>query len=396
MVIWGAMAIPVLFAIVLLVKFQHKTVWWEFTIPFAVSIVLIAGNKSCVETMQTSDTEFWGGIAQNAEYYERWDEEVPCTHIKYCTKTRMVSDGNGGTKSETYQEPCGTEHLYDVDDHPPRWVVNDDNGQVVSISSGKFEELAKRFGNRQFVDMHRSYHSIDGDKYVAKWGGDEETLEPVFTSHSYENRVQASNSVFNFTEVSESDKKGFGLFDYPGLSGYSQRSILGNGGATQAKAEELLSKANARLGRSKQARIFILVFDDQPQQAGLLQENFWKRGNKNELVITVGVNKAKEVQWAYVFSWTEVEELKIELRDYVSTMGTLDLVSVVETAVPLVQKKWVRKRFRDFSYLTVEPPGWAVALTYLLTLAVNLGLSFWIVGNQHQEWTPRRGRYGDY
>lgn len=385
MIIWGAMLVPLATVAVLLFFYQRKTLWWELILPLVISPLFILSAKALVEKVQTDDTEYWGGVAQAAEFSERWDEKVPCSHTRYCDETRTVSDGKGGTTTQTTKVACGTDHPYDVKDHPPTWEIMDDNGITVSIGSGKFEELATRWGNRKFVELNRSYHSIDGNKYVAKWDKQDETLEPVVTVHTYENRVQASTSVFNFQDVSDGDKAAFALFDYPDVNGYSQVSILGRGDATQADAEQSLRIANAKLGHPKQAKVFILVFQDQPMAAGIAQESLWKRGNKNEMVITIGTDASGVVQWCYPFSWTEVEELKIELRDQISGMGQLNLSHVVDLTVPLMWEKWERKRFRDFSYLTVEPPGWAVATTYLLTLLLNLGLGWWIVKNRHKE-----------
>ena len=39
--IWFAMAIPVLVSVILYFFFNHKVVWWEFVIPFVLSIILI-------------------------------------------------------------------------------------------------------------------------------------------------------------------------------------------------------------------------------------------------------------------------------------------------------------------------------------------------------------------
>ena len=380
MLIWGAMLVPLLTAVVLLVGFRHKTVWWEFTVPVVISFLFVLCSKACVETTQTWDTEYWGGVATKAEFYEAWNERVTCSHTKYCTRS-VTRNG----KSSTERYACGKQHSYDVDNHGPVWQLLDSNGIVIALGSKEFESLAQRFGSRQFVELNRSYHTQDGNKYVATWDGNEATLEPVFTEHSYENRVQTSNSIFNFQEVAEADRLSYRLFDYPALKGHAQVSILGEAGPTQAAAEALLAKANAKLGHEHQARIFILVFRNQPIQAGILQESYWKRGNKNELVITLGVDELGKVQWAHVFSWTEVEELKIEIRDYVSGLAELNLVDVVKTVVPLVESKWERKHFADFSYLTVEPPTWAVILTYLVTVFINLVLSLWIVHNQHQD-----------
>lgn len=392
MIIWGAVAIPVLVAIVLLRTYKHHIVVWEYLLLFGIPLAFIGLAKWGVEKVQTSDTEYWGGYVKVAEYYERWDEEVPCTHTKYCDKEVTVPDGKGGTTTKTERVDCGKEHNYDVEDHPPVWQIKDSNGQTVTVSKGKYQELVDRFGNARRVELNRDYHSKDGDKYVAEWDekadNSDETLEAVFTKHTYENRVQASSSIFNFQDVSDLDRASYHLFEYPAISGfYGQKSILGNGDSTQVKAEEILRIANAKLGRAKQVRIFVLVFRNQPLEAGMLQEQFWKRGNKNELVITLGVDDSGKVQWSHVFSWTEVEELKIELRDYAANMGPLNLVAIVNTAIPLVEEKWKRKQFAEFRYLTVEPAGWAVGLVFLGTLLVNLGIAAWAVHNKHRERT---------
>ncbi|PJE76931.1 hypothetical protein COV05_01930 [Candidatus Uhrbacteria bacterium CG10_big_fil_rev_8_21_14_0_10_48_16] len=392
MIIWGAMAIPIVVAIVLYAWFRHKTVAWEFIVPFAVSIVCIAGFKYGTEMVQTADTEFWGGWATHAEYFERWDEEVPCTHTKYCDQPSTCTNSDGSTYSCTERVACGTEHLYDVDDHPPRWVLHDSNGESQSISSGQFEGLVSKWHSRVFVDMHRDYHSIDGDKYVATWNTkDDASFVEVTTRHTYENRVQASTSVFNFEEV---NPKVWGLYEYPGIGSWDQPAILGNGGSETREADTLLRFWNAKIGRNKQVKMFVLVFGPESTlETGLAQESYWKGGNKNEFILALGTDRSGKVTWTHVISWTEQDRLKIDVREYALNQGTLDLVDLVDYMVPEVRKRFVRKPFADFSYLTVEPPGWAVVLSYFLTLLINLGLSFWIINNRHEEWTSSRSRH---
>jgi len=382
--VWFAMAIPVLTALVLFVLFKHRTVWWEFFIPVGVSALLIFICKTCTETLQTLDKEYWGGWVTKAEYYEEWDERVPCRHPKYKAVTRTRSDGS------TYTEWVfdGYEHLYDVDYHSPYWQVSESNGYTLSVNSNRFDELAMKFGNKKKVDLGRSYHSIDGDKWVATWKGSDETLEPVVTIHSYENRVQASDSIFNFPEVNPEE---YGLFEYPRITDYYRcPSILGNSGPAHAEANRLLDIWNAKLGAMKQVRIWILVFVDKPYDTALKQEAYWKGGNKNEFIVAIGVDKQRAVKWCYAFSWTEVEQLKVEARNFVIQQKELDLVKVVEWLGPEIQKKFVRKQFADFSYITVEPPLWAVILIFLITIAVNVGVSAWIVYNEFHEESRRR------
>ncbi|KKW33404.1 MAG: hypothetical protein UY76_C0003G0009 [Candidatus Uhrbacteria bacterium GW2011_GWA2_52_8d] len=385
MIIWGAMAIPVLTAIVLLVWFKHKTVAWEFIIPFAVSIICIALFKFTTEKVQTADSEFWGGWATQAEYFERWDERVSCMHTKYCKRSVSRRRPDGSTHSDTERYACGTEHMYDVDIHPPRWVLHDSNGEHQSVSSAQFERLATMWGNRLFVELGRRYHSIDGDKFVATWDKDEATFVPVTTEHTYENRVQASTSIFNFQEV---DLKTWNLYEYPGIGSYDQPSILGAHTDQTQEADLLLRIWNAKFGNGKQVKMFVLLFGPQTTlETGLAQENYWKGGNKNEFTLALGTDHAGKVTWAHIISWTEAGRLKIDVREHALHQEKLDLVELSQYMVDQVGKNFVRKPFADFSYLTVEPPGWAVALSYFLTLLANVGLSWWIIHNRHQEWT---------
>ncbi len=405
MLAWFAMGIPVLTAVVLLVWFRHKTVWWEFLIPVVASFVLILIGKFTTETFQTRDTEYWGGWVTKAEYYERWDEEVPCRHEIPCSHPIPCShtDQEGRTlhSNDGYQHSNdGYEHRYDVDNHPPRWVVHDSNGEDYGVGSGKFEWLAKRFGLRQFVDLHRDYHSIDGDKYVTQWPGNDATLVPTTTDHSYENRVAASDSIMNYPKVE--NPKELGLYDYPKISDYYYLpSILGNGGPSTMQARALLDLWNAKLGARKQVRMWILVFQGGSISTGQDQEAYWKNGNKNEFVITIGVDPQHNIQWTHIFSWTKSERLKIETRDFVmrDRGKPLDLVKIVNWMVPAVQEQWVRREFKEFDHLSIEPPGWVIFLIFFLTFLLNIGLSIWIIMNQYEEgfsgamhhlWNDRR------
>jgi hypothetical protein len=382
MIIWFTMLIPVATAVILYKKFQHKTLWWEFLIPVVASVLLILGSKALIEHAQTRDTEYWGGVLKRAEYYEDWNERVPCTHQNSCTCNNK--DGSC-TSFHGYQ------HSYDVDYHPPYWQIIDSNRITVGVNDVKFQQLCQRFENRTFKDLGRDYHTNDGDMYFTVWRENEETLTPVTTAHTYENRVAVSDSVFNFPEV---DPKDYGLFEYPRITQfYWCPSILGGGDATRGEALRKLNNWNAKLGAPCQVRMLILIFQDQPLQAGFDQESYWKGGNKNEFVVTIGVDKNNRVQWCHPFSWTEVEGLKIDVRQHVVEQEQLNLEELVDWMVPQVQKRFERKQFADFDYLTIEPPGWAIFLVFCLVGGINFGISYWVINNEHQEGGRSRFRF---
>ena len=377
MIIYFAALIPILGAVLLYSVWQHKVALWELGIMVAVPCLLIVGAKGCSEMSQTQDTEYWGGYVTSAAYFEDWNEKVSCRHPIPCKHPEYSKDEKGHRYQSGYKHANdGYYHLYDVDYHPEYWEAYTSVRDTKDISQSTFERLSAQFGNRAFVDLHRNYHTKNGNKYVATWNGEAEKLEPVTVARSYENRVQASQSVFNFKEVNPAD---YGLYQYPPINGFTQQCALGPGAT--APVEKKLQYMNATLGAPRQVRLYVLVFQDKPIQAAMEQEAFWKRGNKNEFITCVGVDKDLVVQWCHVFSWTEVEELKIEARNIVMGMKTLDLVAYLDAVRPLVETKWQRKHFKEFSYLTVEPTTTAVVWTYVITLAVTIGIGVWAVMN---------------
>ena len=386
MVIWLALLIPVITAFVLYRFFSHNTAWWEFAIPFAASLILILIMKFTTELAQTSDTEYWSATASHAIYSEPWDEEVPCRHSYDCNCT---TDKDG-------RKSCSTcyEHSYDVDYHPAYWELVSSTGNSIYISEAKYNYFVNKWGNKKFVDQHRDYHSQDGDWYVTTFPGQDALIECMVETRSYENRVQASHSVFNYPEIDLKDKQFYELFDYPELTeGYKQKSILGYGDSTQKTAERKLEILNAKLGPKKQAKVFILLFRNKNEDVAFQQECYWKGGNKNEFIVCIGIDNANNVKWCRPFSFTEVQDTKIETRNFVQNMDKLNLSSLSDFLYKEIDTKFQRKHFKDFSYLTVEPKSWQIILTFVLTVILNVGLSWWLIRNEFTEDSPKGDNY---
>lgn len=60
----------------------------------------------------------------------------------------------------------------------------------------------------------------------------------------------------------------------------------------------------------------------------------------------------------------------------------LDLMAMSKAMVEDLDSNFRRKKFKDFSYLTVDPPFWAVLTTYFITLLITIGLSIWVIKNE--------------
>ncbi len=380
-----AILITIAISTYLLLFHRKQTVWWEILVLFGISLGVTGVAKVMVDKVGTRDTEYWGNLGQQTRYYEDWDEEVPCSHTKFCTDS----------KGNSYA--CGTQHMYDVDYHPQYWTIYYAYGKEIRIAKTKYKQLVSRWTNNDtatFKDLRRDYHSDDGDMYYAVWDGKEVTAEPITTVHHYENRIQASTDVFNFPEVSDEDREFYGLYEYPGVDGYTCRAVLG---WHDAAAEKRFNYINGKYGPPRGSdtttclRVWVLVYPAGKQlSTAKVQENYWKGGNKNEFIYCVGVTK-KEIRWVHIISWTENQELKLRAKNFVFNMGELDLLKLADYTEKEVTKTWKRKEFEEFSYINVSPPLGLTLMALGVIVIINILAGWWIITNDATEQRKHRG-----
>lgn len=348
---WCAILIPVVAGWYMRHKFPHRVAWWEVVIPMLPAFLIIPLVSSFGRTMAVSDVERHGGWCVSAQYFEEWNEYIQQT----CTSTDK--DGN----TETYD--CSYV-LY----HPAYWQLTDSSRNVVSITKAEFESLAWKFRNRTFVDMHRWYHTIDGDQYVTHWIQGT-PKQPVFTSHRFENRTLASHAVVDYPTLPKSVRES--LYAYPELkSALNDPAILGG---DDPEADRLLQMANAEIGHDKQCRIWIVVFRNRPLAAGFDQESLWRGGKKNEVVVTLGLDSAGAPTWCHTFCWspdgnTSNDVMKASIRDWAVTQPKLNLKELVAVVRGEVVSKFVRKPFAELQYIRIDVPLWAFVIVYVLTI----------------------------
>ena len=386
--IWLALIIPIIGAIIMLIWFRERMTLWEIFLSLAVSMIFILIFKFTVEKIQVSDTEYWGSLGRRAEYYE------PYTTWVSKTCSRQVScgtDSKGNTKYCTEYYDCSY-----CDENGPRWVLTNDLGETFSISEQKFRELAIRWNSiPRFVDLDRNirYHfgcGQDGDKYVIDWDGRPITSEPTSESHLYENRIQAAHTAFDFPDVNESDIKEYGLFEYPDIKGYQQTSLLGADSIQWMASPErdtlskMINYLNGEMGPRKQLKIWVLLFQDKTELSAHMQEAYWKGGNKNEVVLCIGLSsRTKDLQWAKAFSWTPNRTLLVELRENIMNTKKFSGNSIYEVLKRDLEG-FQRKHFKEFNYVTVDPPTWATITTFIITIIITVLICYWAVVNEFE------------
>ena len=62
-------------------------------------------------------------------------------------------------------------------------------------------------------------------------------------------------------------------------------------------------------------------------------------------------------------------------------IGTLDPTRICKSVEGVVINEYKRKDFREFSYLTVEPPEWAIWTTAIITALITFFISRWATMN---------------
>lgn len=376
MIIYGALAIPFVFAFILYKFYCRMVMWWEFFIPLLVSIIFTVIMKVSVEASQVRSEEYWGSLITKVEYYEDWNEYIH----QMCTRT-CCCDSKGSN--------CSTE-IYDcsyVKYHPKVWRITTTTGETININEAEYNRIKQKFNNEHFTELNRNYYTDDGNMYSSSWPKDSASAIAVTTLHHYENRVKAADqSVFHFQSVSNEDILKYQLKSYPDITNYYEMDgILGDTSQDALIANKQIKYINGLLGPKKEVKIFILIFKNQPIDAGFYQEWHWKGANMNEFVVCIGIDNDRNVKWCKLFSWTKNEELKVEVKSFVQNQTKLNLSDVADYLQVKIDKGFERRDFEEFNYLTVEPPTWAVVLTYVLTLLINFGLSWWVVNNEYHE-----------
>ena len=370
--IWLALLIPLIAVICLGYKFHKKMQLIEYALVFLVPIICIFIGKGCSIHNQVVDTEYWNSYGVTAIYEEEWSERW--TELETYTTTDSKGNMQVHTRMVTRRR-----------NHPEQWTLTDNINNRFNISKKYFESLCKLWDNRTFKDMRREQstsHTItkDGNAYVTVYDGVTfDSLIPLCVEHTYENRVQCSKSVFNFETVSQETKQQYGLFEYPKENVFGYTPILG---CTNKESIDILRKYNALNGAKHQIHMMLVVFKDQPLETGLFQESYWKGGNKNEFIVCVGL-KDNDIKWTRVISWTENETLKVKTAREIKEMKTFDVMTVVNYMGTNIPSSFVRKEFKDFSYISVQPSTTAIILTYILTLLVTIGIAIFSINNDY-------------
>jgi hypothetical protein len=473
MIVFGALIVVLIVTAVFYFINPKEYKWWEFAIPLGITLGLIFGAKALIDHSSVMFTEYWGETIVSVyeeEPYNYWHHET-CTRTYPCGTS---TDANGNTHTEYCTETYDCSHQDDVG---PSWWCKTDLKNDYRISEHQYDSIKILWKTqRRSIDSHNNYAPRDravgskGTKFEGKkvgevsyvwqtdWPGTDPTRKGYFTRHQYENRIKASDlSLFNISVVTEEEADSLDLYNYPEIEGGGFFGIGNNmnyptilGGKISKETQENFRKLNAKFGPSNKLRLWILIFDNKPASIAAMQENYWVKGNKNELVICIGT-KGQEITWTHAFSWALSADLTAEVAQKALNLYTLsvetktgqklpiaiplnskmkevinqgtgidtallppvlplnlnkqDITKVTKSKTPvLTEQTWKayydylnanlnrfqKRSFDEFSYIKVEPKTWQIVMIYIIALIVSIGINFWVSNN---EWNDNENNW---
>lgn len=281
------------------------------------------------------DTEYLSYYYTKIRHEDPWNERVRHTRE---VKVGEDSDGNPIYETEVY---------YTTEYHRDKWLIYSNKGGLFdekSISREEYNSLRKLWNTpMRFIDMHRDYYTIDGDAQEYDFCGHWDHLRGFTEESSYENRIKGSHSILKEREISKEEATELGLKEY------SLNPIIG---IAPTKAEkQKIEYLNCFYGRKKQIHIFILCFYN--KGAGIVEDQkaYWQGGNKNELVICIGLKpNTRQIQWAESFSWQDDITLDARIKSWLIEQKTLNIENL-GNYIERNLRHWKRKEFKDYEYI---------------------------------------------
>ena len=326
-----------------------------------------------------SATEYLGAYVTVAIHEDAWVERR--------VETRRVQVGTDKSGRAIYHNVQNVRHV----SHPDQWYARTNIGSNINISRRTYNGIRMLWGTREHHSSITGNHIVGGVRHCQQYQFadvtamfDFQTDEPspfdypdyaerfvtVTTSHRYTNKIRRSHSIFKFEKVSKEEKEAYGLYDYPEVVDNNQECILGR--EFPPSVHRAFSLFNAYYGAKHQIRVFILLFDaDKDITVSEKQRAYWSGGNKNELVVCLGVDDSDTVRWCHAFSWMDEPIMTVKTEGYFREHEQLDLLSFNQWLRANLSH-WQRKAFKDFDYIHVPLSPVQYWTWFLLCLLANV------------------------
>jgi hypothetical protein len=341
--------LPVLVALACRYFWPHEICWKEWAVSAGIGAVLTLILIGSGFMYSTGDVEILNGkITSKEREHGHYEESYDCN----CS-----TDSNGHRSCNT----CYRDH-YTV-----TWRANS------TIGTFDIDHIDRT--------SRSVYNTPDPSRYTIINVGD-----PASRTHRFTNYVRAvDRSLFHFSVV---DERYINMLPQYPSNIYDIYKIdrvipVGVNVPDLRQWNDDLSNMLKDLGPTKQVNASIVFVNaDQAYLESL--RTHWLNGKQNDVVVVVGTKEYPNIDWVGVLSWSDNELFKIELRDAVYVLKTIDRSTMLQTVHQHVAKSFTRKHFEDFDYLKydVDPPEWSIVLSLLLGIASALGMSYYSYRNR--------------
>lgn len=320
-----------------------------------VSTVLVLLMFFLSRSAATSDIEIWNGQVTGKERvhgtYER-PYECRCRQVQSCT-------GSGKDRSCTSRKECDT--CYET-----RYTVN--------------WRCDSSVGSYTIDSEDSSFRSVYSKPNPQRW----EIIQkgdPVAKRSSYTNYVQAVPESL-FTASSGSTKERFAklIVPYPDqvYDIYKLNRFLTPGYSSPDTAawNESISLMLRELGPQKQVNAIVVIAKTNDPNYEYALRDAWEGANKNDVVLIIGSAEWPKIDFVRVLTWSKSELFKVELRDSVLALGTIQREPIIQILQTQIQKNFTRRKMADLKYLEseIDPPTWLVILTVLVLISAAGGV----------------------
>ena len=345
-----SLLILLLFAIAtpLLLKKLRPNIEWQIIGFCAAGFLILAFFAFYMgKAGQTMDVEILNG-----EVTGKHHEKVSCEHSYSCNcrQVQSCSTDSKGSRSCSSSTVCDTcyEHSFDID-----WIVDSNIG-------------------------HSRISRVDrqGTSTPPRWAATQ-IGEPYADTHIHTNYVKAvPESVFHLSDKLIAEKFKNMIPAYPKeIYDYYRINRALTVGVNVPDLQQWsndLSTILKQLGPQKQANIITLfVNTDDPSYEYALRQA-WLGAKKNDIVVIFGTTQYPNIDWVRVMSWTDKEIFRVQLRDSLEEMKTIERVPMINLIKELTLKEFKRKSMKDFAYLEneIDPPTWVIILAIVIMLGV--------------------------
>ncbi|MFY9493507.1 MAG: hypothetical protein WAP55_03475 [Minisyncoccia bacterium] len=344
------MLVPVIIGLVGLIISKGRITFKEFFLQQAVLLVVVVVGFFMARWQSTQDVEVWSGRVVNKE-----KDKVSCGHSYPCNP-HPCNCGKDGC--DTCWDTC-YRHSHDFD-----WNAYTSNREDWRITIDRIDDQG----------VH------EPPRWTQTHIGD-----PTAQAHGFVNYIKANpGSILRRTGAADKFKAYLPpypnkVYDYYHCDRFL---VVGVEVPDIKQWNTMLSEINADLGAKKWVNIvFVAVGLDESEYTYALEE-VWIGGKKNDLVIVAGVPNYPQIKWVSVFSWSIAEDLKVELRDAILGIGTLERRDDIGLQIhQLTDQKFIYRSMDDFKYLMAgAQPGTAgtlILFTIGTMLSVGMTVFFW-------------------